>query len=46
MTEETLRSLYPNLSNEDLERAEHNLTQYVELAWEIYEDLAKQSGEL
>ena len=45
MTLETLRSLYPNLSDEELERADHNLTQYLELAWEIYEDLAKEREE-
>lgn len=33
-----LRKLYPDLSDEQLREAELVLTQYLELAWEIYEE--------
>src|ERR1035441_7860309 len=32
------RSLYPNLSPEELVLAKENLDRYLSLAWEIYED--------
>ena len=33
----TIRDLYPNLSDEQLQEAEENLTRYVQLTLQIYE---------
>lgn len=37
-----LKTLYPNLSDEDLILAKEALDRYLLLAWEIYEDLDRQ----
>lgn len=36
------KKLYPNLSDEELERAIHNVRQYLELAVEIWEENEKR----
>jgi hypothetical protein len=35
-----LHKLFPNLSDEELGEAAHNLDTYLELAWEVFEELA------
>ena len=38
MNGDSLRKLYPGLSDEDLNRVSENFDLYLELAWEIMED--------
>ena len=38
MSAERLRKLFPEISDDDLDRAVENLDSYVALAWEIYEE--------
>jgi hypothetical protein len=40
MIPDELRSLYPNLSDDELTAAKENLDRYLLLAWEILEDRA------
>ena len=42
-----LRALYPDLTDKELGEADFVLTQYFELAWEIYEEsvLSKRPGQ-
>jgi hypothetical protein len=39
MTEQTIEDLYPGLTNEERKVAAENLDRYLELAWEIFEDV-------
>jgi len=39
MNNESLKELYPKLTEEELQATAENLDRYLTLAWEIYEDL-------
>lgn len=39
-----LRELYPTLGDRELQQAEANLTRYLEIALEIYEEQAAKAG--
>jgi hypothetical protein len=39
MNMEKLHELWPELSDDELRIAEENLARYLEIAWEIYEEL-------
>jgi hypothetical protein len=41
-----LRELYPDMSDDELREIDFNITQYIELAWEIYEEsiLSRKPG--
>jgi hypothetical protein len=39
-----LRELYPTLSERELKQAEANLTRYLEIAFEIYQEHAENVG--
>jgi hypothetical protein len=42
-TAPTIRDLYPGLSESDLKRAEANLTRYLEIAFEVCQELASKN---
>jgi hypothetical protein len=42
MADNIWKELYPALTNEELQIARENLDTYLELAWEIYEDVQAQ----
>lgn len=42
MADNIWKELYPALTNEELQIARENLDAYLELAWEIYEDVQAQ----
>lgn len=41
---EALRALYPGLTGDELRIASENLDAYLELAWEIFEDIRAQAA--
>jgi hypothetical protein len=45
MADNIWKELYPALTNEELQIARENLDAYLELAWEIYEDVQAQEGD-
>ena len=44
MDDDVLKRLFPALKQDELETARENLTAYLELAWEIYEDMKAEKG--
>jgi hypothetical protein len=38
------KELYPTLTEEELQIARENLDAYLELAWEIYEEIQERTG--
>jgi len=40
----SLRDLYPTLNDQELKQAEANLTRYLEIAFEIYQEQAAKTG--
>jgi hypothetical protein len=47
MNGETWRNIFPTLTDDELRNASENLDAYLELAWEIFEEItAKERGDL
>ena len=44
MEEEALKRLFPELKDDELQTARENFDAYLELAWEIYEDMQAAIG--
>jgi hypothetical protein len=44
MSVQAWRGLYPDLSEAELLVASENIDAYLELAWEIFEDLPERNG--
>jgi hypothetical protein len=44
MEDEVLKKLFPALKDDELQTARENLDAYLELAWEIYEDMKAGTG--
>ncbi len=46
MDDEALKKLFPGLRDDELQTARENLDAYLELAWEIYEDMKAGAGDI
>jgi hypothetical protein len=46
MDDAVLKKLFPSLGDDELQKARENLDAYLELAWEIYEDIKAAQGDV
>ncbi len=46
MDDAVLKKLFPSLGDDELQKARENLDAYLELAWEIYEDMKAAQGDV